>query len=388
METVLNQARTSSHFVTVVAILMSILHAALAVTATIDKSPTFDDPTHLTAGYSYWLQNDFRMDSENGNFPARWAAIPLIFEEPNLIPLRNSSWEEVNIGAASKQFFYASGNNPERVLLHGRIMMSILSAALCLVVFFCARSLFGSIAGLLSEALTAFDPNLLGHGALVASDVTVALFFITTLWMTWELLHRVSVRSLILTALSVSGLFLSKMSAPLFVTMAAALIVVRMVSTEPVQITLDGHERLISTVRGKIGTIASLGLIIGFAVAISIWASFGFRFSALTENGRPREVLNERWDNILISHSPVERALKFARDFRLLPEAYLYGLAYIESNADFRPSFLNSRWSNVGFPSFFPRAFLYKTPLPVLALLGLAFLACTWRRRITSSANR
>ena len=36
-----------------------------------------DEPTHLTAGYSYWLKNDYRLDPENGNWPARWAALPL-----------------------------------------------------------------------------------------------------------------------------------------------------------------------------------------------------------------------------------------------------------------------------------------------------------------------
>jgi len=61
-------------FVTFIAILLAALHAALAITAAIEKSPTFDEPTHLTAGYSYWLKNDYRLDPENGNWPARWAA--------------------------------------------------------------------------------------------------------------------------------------------------------------------------------------------------------------------------------------------------------------------------------------------------------------------------
>src|ERR1700719_4853277 len=55
------------------AILIAVLHAAMAVTAVNTKSPTFDEPQHLTAGYSYWVTNDFRLDYENGNLPQRWA---------------------------------------------------------------------------------------------------------------------------------------------------------------------------------------------------------------------------------------------------------------------------------------------------------------------------
>ena len=71
------------------------------------------------------------------------------------------------------------------------MMMSIFSAALCLVIFLCALKLFGPIGGLISETLAVFDPNLLSRiGALVASDIPAALFFTAAVWMTWRLLHR------------------------------------------------------------------------------------------------------------------------------------------------------------------------------------------------------
>ena len=41
----------------------------------------------------------------------------------------------------------------------------------------------------------------------------------------------------------------------------------------------------------KTATIAALGMIIGAFAFVSIWAAFGFRFSALTENGLPRDIL-------------------------------------------------------------------------------------------------
>src|SRR5205807_7123121 len=46
-----------------------------------------------------------------------------------------------------------------------------------------------------------------------------------------------------------------------------------------------------------------------------------------------------------------------------------------------RPAFLDNEWSIVGFRSFFPRAFIYKTPLPFLLLLALAIYAAIANRR-------
>ena len=367
---------------------MSILHAALAVTATIEKSPTFDEPTHLTAGYSYWLRNDFRMDSESGNWPARWAALPLLISRPNLP--ESSSWKEVSIGRASQQFFYRSGNDPERMLLQARVMMSILSAALCMSIFLIAQRLFGPIGGLLSETLAVFDPNLLAHGALVGSDVPVTLFFIAAVWSTWRLFHRVSLGAFALTALSVSGLFLSKMSAPLFLIMAAILAVVRIFSREALEIKIAANHQVISEKRKKMAAVAALSLPVGAVVIFAIWASFGFRFAAFTDAGRPREVLDLRWDYLLADRTVAENVIAFARDHHLLPEAYLYGLVYIEQTSSGRSAFLDNQWSDVGFRSFFPRAFLYKTPLSILSLLAMALLAAglRWQDKWRGSFRR
>jgi len=70
----------------------------------------------------------------------------------------------------------------------------------------------------------------------------------------------------------------------------------------------------------------------------------------------------------------------FARAHQLLPEAYLYGFAYVHKHEIDRPAFLDNQWSIVGFRSFFPRAFIYKTPLPFLWFLAFACYAVVARR--------
>ena len=55
------------------------LYIFLSVSVSIHKCTSFDEIAHLTAGYSYWKNDDFRLQPENGVFPQYWTAIPLLF---------------------------------------------------------------------------------------------------------------------------------------------------------------------------------------------------------------------------------------------------------------------------------------------------------------------
>ncbi len=372
---------------TLVAILLALLHGALAITAHIDKSPTFDEPIHLTAGYSYWLRRDFRLDPENGNLPARLAALPLLVLRPNFPAAESLSWQQLSVGQTSQRFFYRSGNNPEQMLLAARMAMSVLGAALCLLIFFCSRQFFGIAGGLISESFAVFDPNLLAHGSLVTADAASAFFFCAATWSTWQMFRWVTARTLIVSILSVSGLFLTKFSAPVFCFIAIILGAVRILSPEPVEIRFSAVECEFAARARKTALVAGLIAFSTIALVLAIWAAFCFRFSALREAGLPRNILNARWEALLIDQTGTGRAIAFARDHHLLPEAYLYGLAYVKTTLRGRPAFLDGELSNYGFKSFFARAFIYKTPLSLFALVaaGACIAFARWRRRSITS---
>jgi len=374
-ETAIARAR----FATIIAFLLAALHAVLAITAGMEKSPTFDEPTHLTAGYSYWLKNDYRLDPENGNLPARWAALPLLWSRP-VFP-ENGAWDRGDVGRVSENFLYRSGNDSDPVMLQGRCMMAIVGAGLCLLIFFCSARLFGPVGGLISELLTVFDPNLLAHSALITSDITAAFFFIAAAWSYFRLLNGVRVGFFLITALSWSGLFLAKMSAPAFLFVAAILAAVRLCAREPLVVQIWGVKRRITEFWRKLILVSSLTGALLAVVVLAIWASFAFRFSPFPQNTAAREVWNVRWETCLSDHSAIERMVGFARAHKLLPEAYLYGFAFTSKSAMFRPAFLDGQWSATGFPWFFPRAFLYKTPIPILMLLIATGVAGYFRWR-------
>jgi len=362
----------------VIAILLSILHAFIAFTAALDKSPTFDEPAHLTAGYSHWLMRDFRLDPENAGLSSRWAALPLLVRQPNF-PRTGDSWRHSDDGDVSHEFFYRSGNNPDALLFPARAMNAIVSAALCLLIFFCSRQLFGIGGGLISEVIAVFDPNLLAHGALVTSDTMAAFLFLAAMWSYWRMLHKFNARTFAFCSGAVAALFLTKMSAGLFLPMAAILAVLRIRSREPLLVFNN-------EVKGKslkaAAFIVGSTIAIGIVVFVAIWAAFCFRFSAVVEDADAREVWNGYWTRLLQERTPTANVISFARDHRILPEAYLLGFAYTLKTAEKRPAFLDGNWSNVGFRSFFPRAFFYKTPLSffLLFLIASAAAAVRWYR--------
>src|SRR4030095_13352041 len=360
-------ASTKMAFVTIIAILLAALHCALAITAAMEKSPTFDEPTHLTAGYSYWLKNDYRLDPENGNWPARWAALPLLLSHPSFP--EKAAWKKGDVGRVSERFLYGSGNNADRVVVPGRSMMAVVGAGFWFLIFFCSNRLFGPIGGLTSELLAVFDPNLLAHSALITADVTAAFFFTAATWSYFQLLHSVNKRWLVITALSCSGLFLAKMSAPAFLLVALILATLRILSSEPITIRVTRFDALVAARWRKLVLVIGLTGTLVTIVVVAIWASYAFRFSPFVQNEPAREVWNTRWQACLSDHTTLENMVAFARDHHVLPEAYLYGFAFTNKSAMYRPAFLDGEWSNAGFSSFFPRAFLYKTPIPVLLLL-------------------
>ncbi|HWY40971.1 MAG TPA: glycosyltransferase family 39 protein [Chthoniobacterales bacterium] len=377
MATNLLNARTAW----LIAILIAVVHAFLAVTAANTKSPTFDEPQHLTAGFGYWARNDFRLDPETGNLPARWAALPLLFGDTRFVSSSDPNWQHTDAGGTAHQFFYEVGNDPDRMIGQARLMMSTFGAALCLLVYRIARKFFGVIGGLIAEILAAFDPNFLAHSALVTSDVAAAFFFTATIWSCWRLVQKISPLRLTFAALSLCGLFLTKFSAPIVLPALGMMSILQIVSKREIALRFGRFQASITDPWKKAGLICATWVVLGLTMFFAIWLSFSFRYSALTDNGPARKVWNTCWGAILSDHTRIQSTIKFARVHHLLPEAYLCGFAYTQKSAQMRPAFLDGSWSLIGFVSFFPRAFLYKTTLPFLCVILLAVWAAIDRRK-------
>jgi len=348
------------------------LYVLMAVTAASDKSNTFDEIAHLTAGYSYWAFNDYRLQPENGNWPQRIAAAPAVLGGAAFPSRDEPAWQLADMWGVGDRFFFGVGNDIDRWLWLGRFLIALVGAGLGAVTFCWARQLTGPMGGWLALGLFVLSPTMLAHGALVTSDMSAALGLVAACGALWWLLHRVSAVTLAASVLAVTWLALAKFSAVLFVPMAVVLIGIRW---------RWGKARA-STDRVSVVTgvgIAGLHLAVMW---IAIWASYGFRYQAFSAEAPGR--FSEDWSTIQTlpdgGPAPARGLVNVARDWHVLPEAYLYGFSHTVKYSQVRRSFMNGEISRSGRIGFFPYAFAVKTTLPLLILLVLGVAALVIHR--------
>jgi hypothetical protein len=341
---------------------------------------TGDEIAHLTAGYSYWTTDDYRLQPENGNLPQRWAALPLLHRGLRFPTLDQNAWRISDVWDLGFQWFYDCGNDLESMLRAGRRMIALFGVATGALVFLWARRLHGDKGGLLAAALFAFCPTMLANGALVTSDMTASCMFLATVTAFWAMAHRLTLGRLLLFGAALGLLCVSKFSAPLVAPMCAVLFVVRVAGRD----TLESGWPLRSPVAGRIRVALSIvgATLAACALAVTIiWASYGFRYAMFRqfEPNRIRSLVG--WDVLEDRGGPIVPALRFVRAHELLPESYVYGFAHTYRFSRYRKAFLNGEYRSTGWVQFFPYTTAVKTPLALFGLIALGGIGALSRRR-------
>lgn len=362
-----------------------VLHYALALLSVRHKSNTYDELAHLTRGYSYTLTDDFRLGPPHPPLAHYWAALPGR-RMPVKPPKRDqAAWRTSDVWTIGRQFFYYRniGNAAiiDTLLFRGRAMIALWSVACGLLVYVWSRRLFGIAGGLLSVALFAVSPTVLAHARLVTTDCAVTLFFLAGLTGVWWVLHTISVTSVLFGAAALSCLFLSKMSAPLIIVVGLVLLVMRLIDRQPLSVRWRGRGLTIGSRPKRLACWLGVMVVWVVLVWVSIWGAYGFRYAAMTgpdaDRSRfysPSRIPEDKtvWAYQLRGLDDLAPVIYFLRDHRLLPEAYVYSAAFAAQTARGRNAFLNGRMNILGFRGYFPYTFLVKTPLPLLALIGVA----------------
>jgi hypothetical protein len=128
----------------------------------------------------------------------------------------------------------------------------------------------------------------------------------------------------------------------------------------------------LTTWRGKLAVLVPAALAQGLVAWVAIWMCFSCRFSAAGPGMPAQAEFFAPWAQIMPAHGFWHAFFHTAQSWHLLPDAYLQGFAYVLFAAAERGAFLNGEYSSTGWPTFFPYAFLVKTPLPQLAAFALA----------------
>ncbi|MBI5426615.1 MAG: glycosyltransferase family 39 protein [Opitutae bacterium] len=355
---------------------------------------TFDEPAHVAAGRAYWLTGDYRLQPENGLLPQRLEGLPAQLAGMPFPAPSGPTLERADVWGIAREYLFDAGVDANRIVFPARLVTVGLGVLLLALMWRWSASLWGERGGLVTLVLGAFCPHLLAHGSLATSDLAAALGFTAALLAWWRLLHRVTPARLAAAALATTFLSLSKYSAVLLAPIVVALAALRLAQRAdlPAAIGSRGWH-----FRGATRAAALGGAIVVVALVtwLGIWAGYGFRYSAAPDGSEAHfampwsEVLIEQArrsgsvmadgatarDEVQLRAGIVQHAVHWGRDHRVLPEAYLYGLAFVDRFSRHRLAYFSGEFRERGWVEFFPAAFLLKTTLPALVLVVLAWLA-------------
>jgi hypothetical protein len=324
--------RIQKSFYTYAAVLLLGIMFAQAMTSIPRLSITFDEDLHISTGYSVLRTGDLRLVEDHPPLIGLWMSWPLLLSpeipDPADVPhwtpgdrrlfVRNEIWWSLPL---------------DSWVIPPRIPIAWLALVLGAVLFRWASDWFGPWGGLFALTLLAFDPNILAHASLATLDFGVAVLIFITMHRVYRLWHRPTRRNLVATGILLGLALSAKISAAVLLPVSSGVV------------TLWGlrHWR-----KGQL--LARLLVYLGVAF-LTLWAVHLFDF------GTPRGL------SFSVPAPTYWRSfLRVGRHVATGNRAYLLGDTYE-----------GGRWY------YFPVAFVLKTPLPTLLLLGLALLFI-WRR--------
>jgi Dolichyl-phosphate-mannose-protein mannosyltransferase len=357
---------------TCVFLMLAAMYGQLALMARW-HSMTCDEGNHIYSGYMSWTRADFGLNPEHPPLVKLLATAPLLKMALH-VPEPAGIFYKYDAYVGGREML--SGTDKETILFRTRMAVGLLAVLLALLAFAAAREMFGLGAGLLALALAAFDPNLLGLGALVTTDTGVSCFLLATVYAFYRYVKSPSAVRLVLTGLC-AGLALAAKHNGIFLG--------------PILILLGMYEcaRMIAEDRAAgaqvwkrpVRLAAALALIVVLAVGV-LWAFYGFRYSA-----RPQGMALQPPMPELTSHlNPGEaKTIALIAKWKLLPESYLFGAADVRTVGEYYHSFILGHIYPHGVWFYFPVVLTIKCTEGLLALLlitGVAIVVrALWKRR-------
>ncbi len=318
-------------------------------------SANWDEAHHLYDGYRILTERDYRANAEVPPLVKVLAALPLVRLHPAM-PAPEGNSRELSAFLEGRTFLFQNGG--DRLLIPARLVCTLFPLTLALLVFFTGRSLFGAGAGLMGLLLFTFDPLVLAHGTLISTDVPCACLMFATVMAGLEWARQRHVVWLCLTALLTGLTLVTKFTGVLLLPILLVLVVAE-----------AWRERSRATLWRGLGGWCLVALT-GW---VTVWAFYGFRY-APAGAGLPISPTLATYAASIHGKGTAGLLLFLAR-FRVLPEAFLWGLADTKHKEWDYLAYMLGHVYRHGRAGYFPLAFLIKSTLPFLALLALAPIA-------------
>lgn len=346
------------HLITKIApfFLLLILSCILLYEAWYD-SPTYDEPANMAAGFDYVYNHDFRLYPDNPPFVKMLSGLALLpiytsinFPKDSPYYRQPSSFDPYKLGT---EFLYHSGGNPQWIMFLSRIPNILITVSLAILLYLSAKKLYGMNAGLIALLFYTTDPNIRGHGHILAFDIPLAFVSLLFFYIFSLLYYQPKKRLFYACILSLGSIigFLTKFS----------FLFVFIIFSIGLAILLFKQKKAISNI-----FILRLWLAILIATFIGIWMlsiftgynkkTFDYEQLPLISSAQQAFRSDLAWN--IITKSPV-------------PYFYTAGLrTMFAHNIVSQPTFFlgEVRPRNDWF-FYFPVSFLLKVPLPIIILI-------------------
>ena len=310
---------------------------------------------HLPAGYTYVRTGDFRLNPQHPPLIKGLAGVPLLLLDLAPVEL-TPGWLDADEWVFGRAFLTNNRAPMERILLLARLPMVGVGVLLGATLFLWARDLWGQGPALFALLLYALCPNVLGHTALVTTDVGVSCFTMVTLYALWRLVRGGKRRDAVVCGVALGLALLAKYTGVVTaglvpVLVAGAWLLGRRASRSSRRPRSRrpqcGRERSVADARRRHPSpsrrrafaltpralLVSLGIIASLALLV---VALGF--------GAPAGIAN-----------------------------YLDGFSRIYADANpLWEGFLWGEYSSTGFRYYYLLASLWKTPLPTLIAFAIA----------------
>jgi 4-amino-4-deoxy-L-arabinose transferase-like glycosyltransferase len=300
-------------------------YAALTIGAMVRQSTTFDEIVLIAGGARGFATGNFDLAPEHPPFTQYLYGLPVHLAGAELPEVELDFVRGGDMGTRytyARLFFWASGNDPERLALLGRLPAVLCGVLTIVLVFAWTSGRAGAGAGLLAAGLVALVPDMLAHGGVAYNDIALAPAFFGALWAVDAALRRPTIPRAALAGCLAALALLVKFSAIALLPAAGLLLL------------LELGTRADRAVWLRRIAVATCALIVAFHVTLVI----GYRGELTLEELR-----------------------------------YGLGFTFMHVNEGHgAPAYLLGSTSATGWWYFYPVAFLLKTPAALHVLAAVA----------------
>jgi 4-amino-4-deoxy-L-arabinose transferase-like glycosyltransferase len=304
-----------------------LLSYGLMLSSALRHSATVDEQSHLFRGVAYVSKGASHFLLGHPLLASTLSALPLLSETELRLPTDSAAWAAGNWPVAGDQFLWQLAAAPLRLLFLGRLVVIWLTLVMGALVWRWGRELAGAGAALAAMVMVLLDPNVLAHGRLITGDVPLALFFVLALYGYWRFAQALERGQRTWPGLVLAGVGLGLAAATKF-NAAVALPVLGLQA-----IWLAWRRRHVAPLLALVPIVLLAWLMVTAFYQFELWRGYlpGGSF----------------WADLVWQQRYVGKE---------------HGAFFLGRLASER------QWL------YFPVAFVLKTPLPTLLLLGLSFL--------------